>query len=360
MSKEATMSGAIDDALKSLAPAASTDTPADPPADEPVVDTAATDEPAGDPPAGDDPAGDDATDDAAPADGDPEAAAADPAAAAAAAAAKPEVAADPNKKPDHVNDPIPKELKEATQERIRSLASTVKELQPVAETGRLLLNALEDARMSPEELDMAIGYSKLIKSDNIEDKRKGFHILMNELKALAPLIGESLPGADPVAAHADLVQEVKDGKLTAERATEIAVQRNRQKAGAAAQQQHDSRAKADQQFDQALTSAKAELNALGVELAQKDPHFQAKYDAIVPALRNAFQNIHPSRWKTVFLNTYNNWKMPAAAVAAPAAAAAPPSPTPLRANKQPAGNGVKTPTTMAEAMEAGIAQARRG
>lgn len=350
MPKE-TMTSAIDDALKSLQPsdpAPAADTPADTPEtpEAPEPETVET------PVEGEQP------EEAAPDPAEP-AAEADPAAAAKPAEVKPAV--DPNKKPDHVNDPIPQELKAATQERIRSLASEVKDLRPIAETGRLLLTAMEDARMSPEELDHAIGYSKLIKSDNIEDKRKGYAILMNELKALAPMIGETLPGTDPVAAHADLVQEVKDGKLTPERAREIAVNRERQKAGAAHREQSDARAQNEAAFERARVSAVAELNTLGQQLASEDPHYQAKYDAIVPALKIAFQNVHPSRWKQVFLNTYQNWKMPAAASApaAPAAPAVPAGPTPLRANKQPAGGGVKTPTTMREAMDAAIAQAGR-
>lgn len=352
MSKE-TMQTAISQAIESLNPASQTPPAADPPADPSVAEDPpadappADDTPAGDPPAGEDPAGE--TEGDTPAGDEPPA---DP----AAAAAKP-----PGTKPDHVNDPIPKELKEQTQERIRFLAGEVKTLQPLAETGRMLLDAIDDAQMSPQELQFAIGYSKLIHSANIEDNRKGFAVLMNEVKALAERIGEPLPGTDPVAAHADLVQEVKDGKLTPQRALEIATTRGRAAATTKAQQTNDTRAQDEAAFERDRLAAVADLNTLGKELAESDPHFQAKYDAIVPALKVAFQNVHPSRWKTVFLNTYKNWKvsLPAPAAPAPSPAPAPPSPQPLRANKQPSGGSVQTPSTMAEAINAGIAQASR-
>lgn len=253
---------------------------------------------------------------------------------------------------DAVNDPIPANMHERTKERITSLVSMVKELQPIKAQHEDLITRITSTGMGADEFAMQLTYSRLIHSDNIDDKRQGYQILLNELRALAPLIGEVLPGMDPLEGHTDLIAEVTAKTLTPERAAEIARGRNQKAAEGKLQTQTRAVRETQAQLTEATKTAVAELNALGQQLSKTDPQFAAKYALIVPIMKRTLPKIHPSQWKATFTEAWGDLK-----VAAPARVT--PKPTgnqPLRANKQPAGGGVKQPTTMLEAVTAAIAK----
>jgi hypothetical protein len=265
---------------------------------------------------------------------------------------------------DAVNDPIPATAAPRTQERLRTLISSNKELtskltnaEKIVEQHNTLLETINSTGASPEEFSMQLSYAKLIHSDNIDDKRQAYNILLNELKAIAPLVGEVLPGDDPLRGHEDLRQEVAAKAITPERAAEIAKWRNTQSATQRHSQQVGAKQESQQQFEQATAKARGDLNALGESLRTSDADFQRKYDIIVPALKPIFADLHPSKWVGAFQQAWNQLKLPpapAAAVTAPK----PPVNQPLRANKSPSGGGVAQPKSAREAIDGALANLR--
>lgn len=251
--------------------------------------------------------------------------------------------------PDHVNDPIPKELAEKTQERIRSLADRVK----VAEAGVTersadldeMISMVQETGTSGEQYGQVLGFMKLFNSTDEADQRAAFKVMQTELASMAAKLGETIPGVDPLAAHADLQAEIEAGTLTGERAIEIANTRTRETASAARAVTNNASVTAKDDIDQAVVDAKAELAVFEASKV-KDPQWLAKKAILVPALRATMRVIHPSQWRATFEASYKELVLPEAVAPTPT----PKVPTPLRP-KAPAGEGKKEPSTMAEAIE---------
>lgn len=251
--------------------------------------------------------------------------------------------------PDHVNDPIPKELAEKTQERIRSLAERTK-VAEAAVTERSadldeMISMVQETGTSGEQYGQVLGFMKLFNSTDEADQRAAFKVMQTELATMAAKLGEPVPGVDPLAAHADLQAEVEAGTLTGDRAMEIANIRAREKASEARTVTNSTEVAAQSDIDQAIVDAKAEL-AVFEKSKLLDPQWTQKKAILVPALRAVMRTIHPSLWKSTFEESYNKLQLPKVAAPTPK----PKTPEPLRP-KTPAGEGKKEPSTMAEAIE---------
>jgi len=250
---------------------------------------------------------------------------------------------------DPVNDPIPEELAEKTQDRIRTLAERVKvaEAGVTERTGELdeMITMVQDTGTSGEQYGQMLGFMKLFNSTDEADQRAAFKVMQGEMTIMAAKLGETIPGIDPLAAHADLQAEIEAGTLTGDRAIEIANTRTREAASAAITKTNTAEATAQGDIDQAVADAKGEL-AVFENAHKTDPQWKAKKDILVPALRSVMRTIHPSLWKSTFEESYNKLVLPEAVALAPK----PKVPTPLRP-KAPAGEGSKQPSTMAEAIE---------
>jgi hypothetical protein len=267
---------------------------------------------------------------------------------------------------DILEDPIPKDLNKRTQGRIVSLIDTVKELQPDAQIGRELMGHIEASQMTAEEFSMALTFGKLKHSDNVEDNRKAYQILWQGIKELAPLIGETIPGVDPLDGHADLQKRVAEKTLDPKDASEIAAGRNRVKATQNAQQRAQQSQQTAQQREQERVQAeertRKELNEVGKDLAASDPHFEAKMeflkkqkpgkDGLTPMQRIAKA---PAQFRVnAFLRTFMAIKLPAAA---PVGQKQKPKPQPMRAGKVPAagaGGVRREPKSAIEAMDVAL------
>jgi len=252
--------------------------------------------------------------------------------------------------PDHVNDPIPKELAEKTQERIRSLADRVKvaEAGVTERTGELdeMITMVQDTGTTGEQYGQVLGFMKLFNSTDEADQRAAFAVMQTELATMAAKLGETIPGVDPLAAHADLQAEIEAGTLTGDRAIEIANTRTREAASAAITKTNTAEAAASDDINQAITDAKTELATFENAHKTSDPRWLEKKAILVPALRSVMRTIHPSLWKSTFEESYNKLVLPDAVAPTPK----PKVPEPLRP-KAPAGGSTKQPSTMAEAIE---------
>jgi hypothetical protein len=266
-----------------------------------------------------------------------------------------EAAANAAKKPlDPVNDPIPATVAERTRERMTSLIGMVKELTPVKAQFDELITTITSTGASADEFSTMLGYMRAVHSNNIEDRRQAYQLILSELRGLAPLIGEVIPGEDPLAGHQDLANAVAAQSLSQEHATEIAKARNSSKATTTAVQAQTTTQQAAQAFETARLAGVADLNTLEVTLKASDPEYARKREILVQALEPSFKQLHPSLWKTTFENAYKNLKVAAAPRAI--VPSIKPGQQPMRANKTPAGEGAKKPSTMLEAMTASLEQ----
>ena len=253
---------------------------------------------------------------------------------------------------DPINDPIPPTVSERTKERITSLIGTVKSQAATIETQQTLFDSVAATGVTPENFAQTLSFLRAYNSNKAEDRQQAYKFLQSELRALALELGETPPGVDPLEGHQDLADAVAAQSMSQEHADELARARNT----ATMQQQRQSQTAAQAQaYNQAAQSAKADLNELGQTLAATDPQYKRKYDLLVPKLKAYAETASPSMWLAWFQREYRALKLAAdpAPIADPAAQAVKPQ-QPLRAGKQPAGDGKKEPKTMLEAISASL------
>jgi hypothetical protein len=252
------------------------------------------------------------------------------------------------KKVDPVNDPIPKDLKKDTQDRIRTLIDTTKtitaERDELRQNFDYMVKGVQDTGTTPAQYGETLSWLALFNSPDPKNQEKALELVESVAERLSMLLGKERAIGDPMAAHADLKEAVAKGQITAQYAKEIARTRN----GQTFRTEMNTNAGLEQQKQQAavqeLSTAKADLSALEQTLIASDPSYAAKKSILVPALQPIFASIPPSQWKSKFMEAYRNIK-----VNAPAARPKLPVNNPLRP-KQPAGGQTKAPTSMLEAI----------
>lgn len=259
---------------------------------------------------------------------------------------------------DPVNDPIPDGLKKETRERMQTLVTTAKEQQATIERQQVLFDAIADTGASPDEFGAMLGYMRAVHSDEPKDLEFAYNLLNTELRAIAIKLGKPTAGVDLLAEDAELREAVEAGTLPRNVAEELALSRAR-KAEATKRQQAttDQASQVRTDLQAAAAAAKQQLNVLGDTLAELDPNYLVYKTEALKTLGDTLKNTSPDKWVETFRKHYRDakTKILAAQAARPAGGggAAPQGgtkPQPLRANKQPTGQGAKQPSSALEAM----------
>jgi hypothetical protein len=276
------------------------------------------------------------------------------------------------KKPDALNDPIPKDLKVETQQRIRTLIDRTKQSEEKAATAEqnftFMVDGLKAVGATPEQYGETLSFLALFNSNDPKQQGHALDILEDMTDKLSTLLGRERKTNDPLAAHADLQAAVARRELTPKYAAEVARTRNqgafRTELSSAAQNAQQQERQAQQDLDQ----ARNDLNTLEQTLKNSDPLYARKRAAIVPVLKPIFSTIPPKQWKGAFEQAYRNVRVaqprPSNAGATPPGGA--PKNQPLRAGKNPAGSGANAnggsgmsnggPQSMLEAVNAALAR----
>jgi hypothetical protein len=258
------------------------------------------------------------------------------------------------KKADPVNDPIPKDLKKDTQERIRTLIDTTKtvtaERDEIKQNFEYMVNGIQATGATPAQYGETLSWLALFNSNNPEQQVKALELVESVADRLATLLGRERTVGDPLGQHADLKDAVAKGQITAQYAKEIARTRNGQQfrteltTNATREQQQQA------QMQQEEAQGRAALTELEKTLMASDPNYLAKKAVLVPALKPLMASIPWGQRKDKFLEAYRNMQLPAAA-AKPKGV---PANQPLRAGKQPAGGQTKAPSSMLEAVSGAL------
>ena len=228
-----------------------------------------------------------------------------------------------------------------------------------------LMGYIRETNSTPEQYGQALGYLKLVNSPNRADREQALQFLQQEMSALARMLGKPVPGVNMLEGHQDLIDEVSTGRLSPERAQEIAAAR----AQAHFERMSGERKQHEQQLTQQQLRERNEgvqaLNTLEAQLKATEPAvYAAKRKVLIESLRPVFKQIHPTQWAATFKRAYDALPAPAAPrvptptpqprVGAPAGGG---GNTPLRAH-QPAGSARPEPKSLLDAINAGISEAR--
>jgi hypothetical protein len=258
------------------------------------------------------------------------------------------------KKADPLNDPIPKDLKAETQERIRTLIKTTKEITAERDKFKTdfeyLINGVQSSGASPTQYGEMLSWFALFNSNDPAQQTKALELVESVADRLATLLGKERTVGDPLANHADLKDAVARNQITPQYAKEIARTRNAQGFRTQLQTSVQQEQQTQQQREQAVSAAKTALNSIEANLKQTDTQYDAKRAALVPVLQPVFKSLPPEQWASAFQQAYANLKLPAAA-----ARRAAPIQQPMRAGKNPAGGQARAPGSMREALDGALA-----
>lgn len=268
-----------------------------------------------------------------------------------------------------LEDPIPNALKGPTKERIKTLIGTAKQATERATKAQQSLDTIvqrvRDTGSSPEQYGQALTYLQMVNSGDRTQIIKALEFIEGERVALARMAGVALPGVSMLNDYPDLEAEVHAGKLTRERAEEIAAQRASTEHADNVNRNADQTAATRQAHQRAVERAQGELNAEEARLTASDPAYKVKRPIILKILLPQIQagKFRPTEWLPEFKRLYNELPAPVAA-RTPTPGARPGQPAngggnpPLRAT-QPAGGAVAAPKSMAEAIDFGVSEAGR-
>lgn len=225
-----------------------------------------------------------------------------------------------------------------------------------------VMGYIKETGASPQQFADSLEYLRLVNSPNPADKEAALNIMQREIASLARIIGKPVPGVNMLEGHDDLIADVGAGRLSMERAAEIAAGRE-QRAFQQRQAQGAQQAQRETQaIAQARETARSQLNALD-QVLRSDPHYAQKRKIVTEQMRPVFAQIHPTQWAAAFKNAWdklNGVQFEQAPAARPTATppAGVPRNTPIRP-VNPAGTATPAPKSLAEAIDFGISQARR-
>jgi hypothetical protein len=262
-----------------------------------------------------------------------------------AALQKAEVDADIRKINDDLKAQGRKGLTKAAEEQFRKLASRPKPeevekiVAPLREQAERMAKwdtAIEQTRASGEQIQTALQYIAAYNSGDPNLMGQAADLMFKEVSGMFKALGRELPGTiDALQDHPDLAAAVEDGSVTRKFALETAQARALQARNA----EQSQRTQEQQQYQQSEGEAKARLNTLGETLYKADPAmYQAKYAALLPAMKVIRESLHPSAWEAAVFRVYQELPY----TPAPTQVQAPPQPkvgsVPLRPT---GGNGAQ-------------------
>lgn len=258
------------------------------------------------------------------------------------------------KPPDPINDPIPKDLKKETSERIQSLIKTTKDVTAERDQVRndfdTIINGIKASGSTPEQYGELISWAQLFNSPEPASRMKAYELVNEVADRMATMLGIDRAVADPLTGHADLIAAVKANPASAGMAKEIARTRNAQKFTG---QINDSQRQSQQTLEQRQqedAQARTELNAFDKEMRGKDPLYDQKRAQIVPILQETFKLIPKSKWAQAYKDAYSKVKVQPKGKTTTKLGQ-----QPLRANKNPAGGQTRQPASMMEAINGALA-----
>lgn len=264
------------------------------------------------------------------------------------------------KKPDPVNDPIPKDLKQETRARMQTLIDTTKEVTAKYEKAQQDFNymvaGVQAVGATPEQYGETLSWLGLFNSGDPAQQTKALELVESVAERLAMLLGKERKIGDELAQHADLKAAVASKQITQEYAKEIARTRNasgfRTELATSAQQ----RQQQQQSVEQTTQQARNDLTALEENLRSVDgAQYETIKAAIVPILKPLMAAINPSQWKAKFTEAYRAEKDRRVAASKVVGNESRPKNQPLRGGKNPAGGQARAPANAGEAMNAALA-----
>lgn len=204
---------------------------------------------------------------------------------------------------------MPEGLTPKAQERFQQLANTNRELSakleemaPAAESAQALAEVFKENGVRREQFEQAMEVVGLM---NRGDLRGALAALDEQRKLISLALGESLPGADPLADFPDLKQAVDNLQMTEQYALELARNRMQQNHAQQASQRQQQERQTQQQEEQAIKGGQLAVDKFCKARMADD----LDYPKIEPLLLKEIQDgllagVPPSAWPGIVEKTY--------------------------------------------------------
>lgn len=202
---------------------------------------------------------------------------------------------------------------------------------------------LRDTQTTSEDLSQMLEYNRMVKSGNLEG---ALQILDGQRAALARALGRPIEGVDVLEGFNDLKQDVQDGKITLERAAEIARGRHVDTSLRAQNDRTRQQQQGQQERQQQVDGALSEITKFSKDMAASDVDYPAKEKILLAAIEEISKEFPPALWAKQVKMMYRTITV------APAAAAPVTTHQPLRPNS--GGGGKPKPKSMFDAVSAGL------
>lgn len=274
------------------------------------------------------------------------------------------------KKVDHVNDPIPAEVKGRTRERMEGLVAVAKDLNTKLEaqnaeleSGRELFGMIEATGANAETFARHMEVLALMGSSDVGEQQQAVKLLRAAADKLGQQLGEPAPGKDVLEGHQDLIDEVEAGETTRARAEEIARFRN-EKAALERRRTEDGQRNSEQTaVEQKRAEVKTALNTLSGELRKKDGDevYKRKHAILVPFIKRLNAALPVDKIVASVREAYDALVLPTAPAAANGkrAPAGTGGQQPARALQGAGAGGARQPKSGLEALELGLEEHAR-
>ena len=257
-----------------------------------------------------------------------------------------------------------RELIKARKEAEEKLSATQAEIQawrPLAEQHQQLMLGLAELGIGQDMWQAFFDFASATKSQNPADLQRALQLIESQRAELAERLsgsGVEVAGFDPLDTHPDLKARVEAYEISREDALKLARLEalERQRQAQPPQGYAPPASPSPGAFSPAaLESARGELNALHAELAGADPDFQALFPALTQVAGRILVSAPREQWVPLIRQAYGTLKQEAAKNARQSAR----RPRPI-ASTPAGGVGKGVPTSLRDAISAGLASVRAG
>lgn len=248
---------------------------------------------------------------------------------------------------------MPEGLQKESQKRFQKLVDVAKEatakaqeIERSAKAHESTINnfrtILEETKTSPEDLNRLLDYNLMVKSGDLE----GALAALDEQRAIiARYLGRPIDGVDYLDGFDDLKQELREGKITPERAAELAKSRN----VAHVFRQENERAQKEtathEQKQKSVDTALEQISKFAESKSQSDIDYKRKEEILLKAVDKISASFPPELWLSQVEMLYDT-------INSLPSAAPPVAPTPLRPNA--GGGGKPQARSMGDAIDQGL------
>lgn len=248
------------------------------------------------------------------------------------------------------DDAPPENLSKKAQERFHNLVSKVKEkdehISRLTADLEGIRTVMRDTGASPEDFAKAFDYMKAITSGDMDHVAS---VIREQVRQYTLMTGKQLQFEDPLNGFPDLRERVNSYQMDENTALEMARYRNQQMQQQQYMRQTQEQQQRSQYESQLRNQAISQVAQLGDEWAKTDPDYTFKEDAILKQIPAIKANFPPQLWPQQVRLLYET--MSSMPIHKPVAN----NPAPLRASGQ--AGGARQPTSMLEALQAGLGYA---